>query len=264
MLTKIIKPSEMLKPYIDYYYVSDMNFPSINLCKKQRVFPYGNIILVFHYKQPYFFQKKDEKGEIEPKTVICGQQTTYYDLTPSKDSGMIFIVFKPYGARMFFNMPMNEIYDQNIAFEYIVGNEALEIEDKIQHTVTIEEKAAIIDGYLVQKLVQNKLNSRQIIDVFNQINHGNRPISVKQLAEISCLSKKQFERHFSEMVGINPKKYLRIVRFQKARLLKKQNPFLDFTSLGYECGYYDQAHFIHDFKKLTGLTPRVFFNPSNL
>lgn len=143
-----------------------------------------------------------------------------------------------------------------------MGKEASVIEDKLQHSATIKKKAAIINTYLTQKLMQNNSNSKQIISVFNQIVHGNGPISVKQLAEIACLSKKQFERYFSDMVGINPKKYLRIVRFQKVRLLKKQKPNIDFTSLGYECGYYDEAHFIHDFKKITGLTPGTFFNSS--
>jgi len=79
------------------------------------------------------------------------------------------------------------------------------------------------------------------------------------LADTACLSIKQFERKFSGLVGVNPKQYLRTVRFQHVLQIKKSSRFLDYTSLAMECGYFDQSHFINDFKTITGLTPGNFF-----
>jgi hypothetical protein len=98
MFRQAIKPSEILKKYINYYYVLETDGLS-EFSGKRRVYPYGNIVLVFHYNHPYLFQKRDEPAELEPRTVICGQQTTYYDLTPAGKTGMVFVVFQPYGGR---------------------------------------------------------------------------------------------------------------------------------------------------------------------
>jgi AraC-like DNA-binding protein len=227
--------------------------------EKLRVYPYGNIVLVFHYNHPFLFQKRDEPAELEPRTVICGQQTTYYDLTPVGKVGMVFVVFKPYGAGMFFKIPMNEIADKNIAFEHIVKIETCEMEDKIQNASSMEERICIIDNYLVKKLIQNHNNGEQIIHAFNKIYQKKGEISVKKLADTACLSIKQFERKFSGLVGVNPKQFLRTVRFQHVLQMKKSRRFLDYTSLAMECGYFDQSHFINDFKTITGLTPGEFF-----
>ena len=258
MIHRVIKPSEILKPYINYYYVLEVKnfakFPS-----KQRAYPYGCIVLVFHYEHPFLFQKRNELAEIEPQTVICGQQTSYYDLSPAGKVGMIFVVFHPYGAGMFFKLPMTEIANQNLAFENIVNKEAREIEDKIVNAISIRERITIIEDYLINKLSQNIQDTSQILAAFNKIIYNNGQTSVKVLADTACLSIKQFERKFSSLIGLKPKQFLRIYRFQKVLNILNKKTFNNLTSLAYENGYYDQAHFIHDFKTFTGLTPKEFF-----
>ena len=86
---------------------------------------------------------------------------------------------------------------------------------------------------------------------------------MKQLAASSCLSIKQLERIFPAFVGLRPKQYLRIARFQKILQLRNSEHFENYTSLAYDCGYYDQAHFIHDFELITDLSPREFFKNQN-
>ena len=257
MTNQFFKPSKILSQYIDYYYLLETSNIS-EYSSMHRVYPYGNIILVFHYKNPFFFQKRDQVATMEPQTVICGQQTSYYDLVPSGPIGMIFIVFHPHGARMFFNIPMNEIKDKNLTYEYIVSNEALIIEEQIQNANCIKDRIIIIENYLTKKLYQNYCDNKRIAVVMNKINHNKGQISIKYLANMACLSIKQFERMFSSFTGINPKLFLRIIRFQN--IIKKINNkgLNDLTQIAYECGYYDQSHFINDFKAITDLTPTEY------
>lgn len=79
------------------------------------------------------------------------------------------------------------------------------------------------------------------------------------MAHEVCLGIKQFERTFSKYVGVNPKKFASIIRFQNVLQIKSKNN-KSMTQLAYNNGYYDQSHFIHDFKSLTGLTPKAFFD----
>ena len=86
-------------------------------------------------------------------------------------------------------------------------------------------------------------------------------ISVTELASVACLSKKQFERLFNEMVGANPKEYARVVRFQKSlKLLQRYSEDTNQAQLAYQCGYADQSHFIREFKQFSGYTPLSLLN----
>lgn len=263
MLSYKVKPSEILKKYIDSYFVVESESLS-EFSESQRVYPIGSIVLLFHFHSPYLFQKRDNPIDLEPRSVICGQQTTYYDLTPSGKTGMVFVLFKPYGAGMFFNIPMKEINNQNIAFENIVKNEAYVVEDKIQNASTNKERVSIIEKYLTGKLMNNYKNHDQIIKVFDEIYQKEGQVSIKNMADVACLSVKQLERKFSALVGLNPKQFLRTIRFQNVLKIKREKSFLDNTSVAMVCGYFDQSHFIHDFKTITGLTPRNFFNKNKL
>ncbi len=262
ILHQIVKPSGILDQFISRYHIIETDYP-IDFLPKHRIYTYGSIVLVFHYNNPSLFQKRNGLPYIEPKTVICGQQTNYYDLGLAGKTGMIFIVFKPFGAGVFFKIPMNEIKNENIALEYIIKNKALEIENKLQTAKSIHQRIELIEDFLLKKLIQNYKSHKQISTAFKTINNYEGQISIRTLAEISCLSIKQFERKFSEFIGLNPKQYLRIVRFQNVLQKKKNNCHRSYTSLSFDCGYYDQAHFIHDFKTITDLSPKEFFETQN-
>ena len=90
-------------------------------------------------------------------------------------------------------------------------------------------------------------------------------ISVNELSSIACLSKKQFERLFLSFVGINPKEYTRIVRFQKAlaQMQHQAGKEINQAQIAYTSGYADQSHFIREFKKLCGYTPVSLLKISN-
>jgi AraC-like DNA-binding protein len=261
MFQQVINPTGLLKQFIDYYYVLETN-NLVDFVPKQRVYPYGYVILVFHYGQPSIFQKRNEAQTIEPRTVICGQQTSFYDLSLAGKTGMIMVVFRPYGAGMFFKMPMNIIANRNITLEHLVKQEAFELEDKILNAGTIQERIMLIENFLIDKLAQCDQNGKQIISVFDKINYCKGLISVKQLAEASFLSVKQFERKFSGLVGLMPKQFLRIVRFQNTLQMRNHKRFEDYTALAYQCGYYDQSHLINEFKLITGSAPKEFFEDS--
>ena len=94
MFHKVIKPSGLLQQFISYYYVVETN-NSFEFAAKQRVYPTGSIVLVLHYGNPSLMQIHDEKPVIEPRTVLCGQQTKFYDLSLSGKTGMFIPAISP-------------------------------------------------------------------------------------------------------------------------------------------------------------------------
>ncbi|MBC8045504.1 MAG: AraC family transcriptional regulator, partial [Fimbriimonadaceae bacterium] len=83
--------------------------------------------------------------------------------------------------------------------------------------------------------------------------------NVEQLARQNFLSIRQFERNFKEFSGFRPKLFSRIIRFQSA-LSEYDNKGKPLTEIAYACGYYDQSHFIHDFKEFSGHYPKHYFS----
>lgn len=227
-----------------------------------RVIPQGCIELMFFYKKPYV--KVGLNGistESYSKAVIRGQQSSFIDLKATGDIGIFSVLFKPQGAMMFFSLPLNELTNNSVSLNDIAGKDAFLLEDQIENAYTMRERVEYLESFLLKKLLEKEYyDFKRINSIIQKIVSLGGEISVDEMSREACLSNKQLERKFSKYVGMTPKQYLKIVRFQKSLKTKEMNPKLNLTTLAYDCGYYDQAHFIKDFKNITGMTPKSFFN----
>lgn len=252
-----IKPTGILSKYIKNYFIVE-TYNSIDFMPKERVYPTGNATMVFHYGSPSIFQKKDSSKNIEPNLVICGQQTSYYDLSLSGKTGMILIVFRPHGVKSFFNFPITELLNENLSLHNLLNNETIELEDKLFNSPNNKQRITHLENFLIKRLIHNDEFER-VEHALEIIENSKGQIKAQDIAPEVCLGIKQFERTFSKYVGINPKKYASIVRFQNVIQMKRKHDNSSMFQLAFDNGYYDQSHFIHDFKSFTGLSPKEFF-----
>jgi AraC-like DNA-binding protein len=179
------------------------------------------------------------------------------------DSLSVFsIVFQPEGLMQFFNFPLSEICNRNISLKDINGQAGRDLEEKMNIATTFRQRVNIVEAYLFELLKNNfdDFEFRRINHIAELIKRTYGNINVAQMASEACLSRKQFERVFAENIGISPKQYLKIIRFQFAIFQKQRNNNLNMTELSYESGYFDQSHFINDFKALSGMTPKQYFS----
>lgn len=257
----LIEPIEILKKYIKNYFIVETN-NYVDFLPKERVFPIGNATLVFHYGSPSKFKTKNQSEYIESNLVICGQQTNYYDLSLSGKTGMIIIVFKPHGVRSFFNFPAIELLNKNLSLSDLIKGETTKLEGILFNFQNNKQRITHIENFLIRRLIQNR-DFVRVEHAVKMIENSKGQIKTQDIAQELCLGIKQFERIFSNHVGLNPKKFLSIIRFQNVLQMKREFKELDMYQLAFDNGYYDQSHFNHDFKSLTGLTPRTFFNKDN-
>ncbi len=255
MITSI-EPNKILHKFIKNYFIVETD-NTIDYLPKERVYPCGYATMVFHYGSPSKFQKKNSGKYIEPNLVICGQQTNYYDLSLSGKTGMILIVFRPHGLKSFFNFPITELLNENLSLQDLANNEANELEDKLFNAPNNKQRVIHLEKFLIKRLVYNAEYERVEYAV-KIIEHSKGQLKAQDIAHEVCLGIKQFERTFSKYVGVNPKKFASIVRFQNVIQMNSKNK-KSMSQLAYDNGYYDQSHFIHDFKSLTGQTPKAFF-----
>jgi len=251
-------PSKILSPYIKRYWAVE-NVLDKGESYVQRVIPTGLAELIL-YLNP---RPKVASGSryLSDNVELHGQQNDFYDIEISSDLSVFSIVFQPQGLMQFFKFPLSEIYNQNISLKNINGQTARDLEEKMSEANTFQQRVNIAENYLLD-LLKNGFDNfefRRINHVAELIKQNFGKIGIAQMASEACLSRKQFERIFAEHIGISPKQYLKIIRFQSAIFQKQKNNNLTLTELSYESGYFDQSHFINDFKSLCGLTPKQYF-----
>ena len=195
------KPTGILSKYIKNYFIIETD-NSADFLPKERVYPCGYATMVFHYGSPSKFQKKNSGNYIEPNLVICGQQTNYYDLSLSGKTGMILIVFKPHGVKSFFSFPVTELLNENLSLQYLINNEAVELEDKLFNAPNNKQRIAHLENFLIKRLIHTNEFER-VEHAIKLIENSKGQIKAQNIAYEVCLGIKQFERTFSKYVSVS-------------------------------------------------------------
>ncbi|MDA3867922.1 MAG: helix-turn-helix domain-containing protein [Salinivirgaceae bacterium] len=127
---------------------------------------------------------------------------------------------------------------------------------------TFDQRKSLVDLFLLEQLKGKtpSVHIERMTHIVNLINTSGGGNKITQLASEACLSRKQFERVFQNVVGTSPKQFLKIIRFQNALHTKTTNKHINLTQLAHQCAYYDHSHMINEFVQIAGKTPRQFFS----
>jgi transcriptional regulator GlxA family with amidase domain len=163
---------------------------------------------------------------------------------------------------MFFDIPLNELYNQNVPLKFLIRQDANAMEAQLFEADSFHERTKVAESYLLMLLrkKKNACNFNRIEHSMHLINASKGMVSIDYLASEACFSRKQFERVFSQYIGATPKQFLKIIRFQHAIDLKSKNANANLADLTYGCGYYDQSHMTNEFQRLSGMTPKQYFD----
>lgn len=242
---RIYQPREELRPYVRYYWVLESDEPFSVL-----TFPIGCPQMIFHGRSPLFIPELSSRQD---KFTISGQVNFPAHIASDGDTEMIVAVFYPHTIGMFIDTPPSAFYNQEIS-GYDVGNKQLNLlADRIFDCADSETAVSLIEKWLTARIAPS-LNIERIGTSLTALLRS-PSISIENLAGIACLGKKQYGRLFRECVGMNPKEYGRIARFQRA-LRMLQLGSRDYADIAYSNGYSDQSHFIRDFRQFSGMTPK--------
>lgn len=241
---KVIRPREELRPYVRYYWTLKSNEPFSVL-----TFPIGCPQIIFHRRSPLFVP---ELSISQYRFTISGQVNFPAHIRSGGNLEMIVAVFHPHAIGMFIDTPPSAFYNLEISGYDIESRRLNELAARIFDCRDNDKCIEILEKYLLSR-IDPTLNFKRISSAVNELLY--RPYTImNMLADKACLGKKQFERVFREIVGMNPKEYSRIVRFQKALRLMQCGD-TDYIGIATVCGYSDQSHFIREFKAMSGHTP---------
>ena len=242
---KIIKPRVELRKYVRYYWVLESDEPFSVL-----TFPIGCTQLIFHRKTPLYIP---ELAAYQDHFTISGQVNFPAHLQSDGNLEMIVAVFYPHTISLFIDTPPSTFYNLEISGYDIENSRLNEIATQIFNCKDSFDSILILEEWLMTKL-EPSLNIERIGRSLGKL-LLNPSTAITALAGTACLSKKQYERIFREYVGMNPKEYARIVKFQKAMRMMQCGE-RNHAGIAAASGYSDQSHFIREFKSMTGHTPK--------
>ncbi|MBV8252594.1 MAG: AraC family transcriptional regulator [Chitinophaga sp.] len=192
---------------------------------------------------------------------LLGLQTFYQGYqTYNGKYRFLTINFKGNGFFRLFHIPMHYLSDHLLHSDDVIGKQVAFLQEQLEATNNIAAITAVADRFFLAALSgQQKRNTIDNITAAVDIIVNNpSSVNVKNLAGHVNMSLRSFEQHFSEQVGLSPKLYTRLVRFNKALLLKLSAPQREWTDIAHSLGYFDQMHLVKDFKIFSGHSPRNF------
>lgn len=220
--------------------------------------------MIFHFGDTFKEQSAySDQISQHPQSLVYGQVSQHFNLIAGKKISMLIVVFRPYGLAMFTSVAAKELTNSIISLTDIFGREAESLSEQVMFGKGHVGRIKLIEHWLLKRIIRKPGELLLVQACIDQSDRENGQLSVKQLSGQFSVSERTIERAFDVMVGISPKKYGRVIRLQHYLKLRKLNPALTLTSLSYDAGYYDQAHFIHEFSSLTGLTPKQYAANNN-
>lgn len=188
----------------------------------------------------------DGKKIALPQIALCGQLTQKKEYIRNPGSKTILVKFQPWVAGWFLN-DLHSLTDKNIdCVDFLKNTE--------EFLCNVSQNMNVVP--LFGNLFNQKIIDKSILHAFSIIDDTNGQIKVEDLAYKVNNSKRNFERKFKDATGLTPKEFIQNTRFRNSvNQLKSSN---DLTDITYDCGYYDQSHFIHHFKEVTGVSPENY------
>jgi AraC-like DNA-binding protein len=257
MHPQIFPPSNDLSAFVQCYWNLEGDQETTPV--KNTIVPDGTMKLIFHYADTYRHHPKDAESIILPKCFLIGQLTQPYVVEPLGLTGSFVVRFHPNGFLPFATIPIKDMENTAVPLDKLFGEEGAAIGEKILQAKDTTARIALIEAFLLKRLSDEKTIDFVVQSTIETILAANGQFAVNEFSQKMNINRRQLARKFAASIGLSPKQLSKTVRIQaalKTLLLEKVSSL---TDLAYENEYFDQAHFIKEFKEFTGITPKEFY-----
>jgi AraC-like DNA-binding protein len=222
----------------------------------QRIVPDGRPALILNWGRP-FESYEDGVWTRQPECFFVGQITGPLLLRPSGPTAMLGISFHPHGAARLFRVPMCELTDSAVALEdlaFLGARPLLLALERLRDRYSLREGLAALDALLQAFAEGSFIGEGPVAYAVLEMQRTGGLVRIRGLADRLSWSSRQLQRRFRDAVGISPKLFCRMQRFQRV-FAAMDRPDSTWVGAAMDCGYYDQAHLIRDYREFSGKTP---------
>jgi AraC-like DNA-binding protein len=249
-----IRPGDRLKQYVKCYYIyeseSDVLF-------EDTVFPSGYMEIIFNLGAGKW-QTAVEDGFVNtPPIELWGQIIKPLPIRSVGRNIMLGVRFFPHAAGYFLNDTVDLLNNQVVDFRDLSDNAVNVLYARLQETAAWNKRIELVEEFLFQRLLlsEGRFSKMTVVsDMMNEIRREDFFDNIENVARRYGITARYMQKLFLQYTGLTPKLYSKINRFQHSLRLVTQKD-ISLTSIAYDCGYFDQSHFIREFKSFTGLTP---------
>jgi len=256
-------PGEPLARFVDWlWFYEDFN-PTH---RREHVLPDGTFELVIDLREEprrLFDRERDGRFTSMRRGWLSGPHSGYIVIDALPDSSMIGAHFRPGGAAAVLGLPADELRDQVVELDAIWGAGVGELRERLLAARGPQAKFHLLEQFLLARLARREADSipqRRISWALTRFLSEPRALTIREVVDDLGISHKHFIEGFREQVGLTPKLFCRIRRFQEvlAKIASQQS--VEWADIACDCGYFDQPHFVRDFQAFAGLNPTRYLS----
>lgn len=256
-----IRPCKALIPYVKCFYIYESD---MNAAFDDTVFPSGCIEIIFNLGTGNWQTAAGDTFVTTPPVELWGQITQPLPIKSIGRNTMLGIRFYPHAAACFLNDKIDLFNNQVVDFRDLPDRGVNTLYTQLQHSSSWKQRVELVEDFLLRRLSISKKRIGKmglVNDIMSEIRQYDFFDNLENVAARYGITSRYLQKVFLQYTGLTPKLYSKINRFQHSlQLVMKKDTSL--TSIAYDCGYFDQSHFIREFKSFTGLTPSGY-TPEN-
>ncbi|MBA4053510.1 MAG: hypothetical protein C0490_02245 [Marivirga sp.] len=249
-----IKPGGRLAQYIKCYYVYESD---ADVIFEDTVFPSGCMEIIFNLGTGKWQTADGDDYATTPPIELWGQIIKPLAIRSIGRNTMLGVRFYPHAAACFLKESIEQFNNKVLDFSDLAGDKAERLYSKLLETDSWDKRIVLLEDFLWAALsVSERKKSRIVVvnDIMHELKQEDFFDNIENVASRYGITSRYLQKMFLQYTGLTPKLYSKIHRFQNSLRLVAKND-ASFTTIAYNCGYFDQSHFIREFKSFTGLTP---------
>jgi len=233
--------------------------------QRQRIVPDGCIEMAFLLGDDIKRITSWDEFILQPRAMVIGQTIEPFYIEPKGYVNTFAVRFYPYGFANFITVPLKDLANKETPIHQLFEEKsANELAQKIVDAIDDSQRIAIIESFLFEKLNAKSTIDKIVKNTIDALLATNGSAQINHILKTDLSKRRQLERKFSKQIGISPKQLAKVIRLQSALKMLLNNSTESLTKIAYQNEYYDQAHFIKDFKEFTGTNPKDFLGNENM
>ncbi len=256
MIFSSIAPSPALRELARDYLIAHFRFDPHKPVPHKRYAPKPEQGITFFVRgRPSIVDPFTGQGRVAPSVAIFGQQMKRCNVYLPPEFLMFRVHFQPGALFRMLGVPLYEFGEDYFDAELILGRDAQDVSERLRNARTYAEMVEAVEAYLVRIATKANESVLPVDRAAVRLTADPINVSLDWLASEACLSPRQFNRRFTERIGVGPKLYGRLIRYHRAHLFKAENPTIAWPRVAIEFGYTDYQHLVRDFRQFTNATP---------